>query len=51
MTFILSDKKMKTPKKNEVPKLTGEQIIQKKLNEINPFVKNIDWANLSKRKV
>lgn len=41
---------MKNPKKNETPKLTGEQIVQKKLNDVNPFVKNIDWTNLSKRK-
>lgn len=42
---------MKNPKKNETPKLTGEQIIQKELNSIHPFEKNIDWPNLSRRKV
>lgn len=42
---------MKTPKKHETQKLTGKQIIQKKLSEVNPFVKNIDWVKLSKEKV
>jgi hypothetical protein len=39
---------MKTIRKNESPKLTGEQIIQKKIDEIKPFIKNIDLEKLRK---
>lgn len=40
---------MKDTKKTETSKLTGEQIIQKKINEIKPFIKNLDLSNLPKR--
>ena len=41
---------MRTLKKDtEFPKLTGEQIIQKKLNEMNILLKNTDLTKLPKR--
>ncbi len=41
---------MKTIKNTiQKPDLSGEQIIQKKLNEIRPFIKNLDVTKLPKR--
>jgi hypothetical protein len=40
---------MEVPKNIEKPRITGEKIIQKKLDKVNPFVKNIDWDNLDKQ--
>lgn len=39
---------MKTTKKTETPQLTGEQVIQKKLDKINSLIKNIDLDKLKK---
>lgn len=30
------------------PKLTGEQVVQKKLNEVNTMLKKFDYSKLSK---
>ena len=35
--------------KDEKTNLLNEQIIQKKINDIKPFIKNIDFTNLPKR--
>ena len=39
---------MKTSKKNEIAQLSGQQVVQKKLDKINSLIKNIDLDKLRK---
>jgi hypothetical protein len=39
---------MKTSKKNEITQLSGQQVVQKKLDKINSLIKNIDLDKLRK---
>ncbi len=41
---------MKTTMKKatESPKMTGEQVVRKKLNEVNEMLKTFDFAKLQK---
>ncbi len=32
----------------ETPKMTGEQVVRKKLNEVNEMLKTFDFAKLQK---
>jgi hypothetical protein len=41
---------MVTTQNTEKPKSTGDKIIQKKLDEVNPFVRKINWSKLSSKK-
>jgi hypothetical protein len=39
---------MKTLEKNIEKKLTGEQVLQKKISDANEMVKNINWEQFNK---
>lgn len=42
---------MKTTKKNDsAPRLTGEQIVQKKLDDVNAVLKRMDLSKLTNRR-